>query len=86
MTSATEPIPDATRPERVRLSAELPGEPGSFTVKESKAHSEIAKGRLTPMKVGRRTLISFRAALAWERICERASSPGHGPSGVASPF
>jgi hypothetical protein len=54
--------------------------PGAFTItpfcehyhlSRAKVYSEIAAGRLTTMKIGSRTLISFRAALDWERLCEQ---------------
>jgi hypothetical protein len=42
----------------------------AYHLSRSKLYKEIAAGRLRVMKVGTRTLISRRAALDWERLCE----------------
>ena len=53
---------------------DIPGFLSAYRLSRSKLYKEIAARRLRVMKVGTRTLISRRAALDWERLCERQSA------------
>jgi hypothetical protein len=73
----------STRTPETERPAKSPELPGSFTIKSflttyhisrAKFYSEVKEGRIKLMKVGSRSLVSHRAALAWEKKCEGASS------------
>jgi hypothetical protein len=74
-TTAPRPIP-APETERPAVPPDMPG---AFSIKSflqtygisrAKFYDEVRAGRIKLMKVGTRSLVSHRAALAWEKLCE----------------
>jgi hypothetical protein len=81
-TCAPPPTPHIP-PQHSLALPDLPSQPGAYSVPDflkvykisrAKLYSEIAKGRIRPMKIGTRTLLSFRACRDWEALCERPSA------------
>ncbi len=63
---------------------DVPGFARAHSISRSQTYEEIKAGRLRILKVGRRTLISREAALAWRRSHEEATLQCRAANALAS--